>query len=198
MADLIYSAESAPSPLEGSSWQSVAPLTTYVHASPWYYGQQAGTPELVFQAAEAIGRALGVHLRALGASSTGPLKRPTVASGIFQAITEDAVAEATEQLTRGSLPEHLANAVRNHRLTNTPEWTELKDRLGDIELFAIESSPLTFDIDEHRAFSGRARVLLELGKRGNDFPETMVIDARVFGLVDKSDQIQMERFEFGL
>ena len=78
----------------------------------------------------------------------------------------------------------LAEMTRNFSLAKTKEWKQLEKELGAAQIFAIESAPLTFDVDDKtQAFTGRARVLAEVfdAAEPHEFVESRVIDARVSG-----------------
>ncbi|WP_375462077.1 hypothetical protein [uncultured Enterovirga sp.] len=92
----------------------------------------------------------------------------------------------------------LAEATRAYPLTEAPAWRALRDEWGDVDVFAIESLPLTFDLTD-ASFAGRARVLADVYRASNgqrEFVESRVIDARVFGRIETGGSPRIERFQF--
>lgn len=92
----------------------------------------------------------------------------------------------------------LAELTRNYPLAATGDWEKIQDAMGPVRIFAIESEPVTFDVDQStEMFTGRARVLADVldPSDAKTFLESRVLDARVHGRFENGVP-SIQNFEF--
>lgn len=91
----------------------------------------------------------------------------------------------------------IAESARLYDLEGAEEWREVEAMLGPAKVFAIESLPLTYEMNSGgERFQGRARVLMDvLDPEGGDFVESRVLEARIEGSL-RAGAPRIERFRF--
>jgi hypothetical protein len=95
----------------------------------------------------------------------------------------------------------IAETVQNYELAKSEGWKAVVGRVSNPSLFAIESAPTSYSVDEDGVFKGRARVLINVDRElrsGRITVGSVTIPARIQGKIGQKGAVTISEFALGL